>query len=75
MRVLASLEGSKVDTRAQCNRWRRWRGYASCPVDSSEGLRLAVLFLVITPVSHGCIIRHLQLQWPKTMCSCHLLSL
>ena len=73
VRVLATLEGSKVDTGAQCHRCRMWRGYPSCPVDPSEGLRLAVLFLVIIPLSHGCIIKHLQLQWPKTIHSYHLL--
>lgn len=42
-----------------------------CPVDQSEGLRSAVLLLVIIPVSHGCITKHLQLQWPKTISSYH----
>lgn len=42
-----------------------------CPVDQSEGLRSAVFLLVIIPVSHGCITKHLQLQWPKTISRYH----
>lgn len=39
----------------------------SCPVDPSEGLRSVVLLLELIFISHSCITKHSQLQWPKTV--------